>query len=213
MEKVLFKDLQLTAALAGQVFTALSNGDLLLVGAVGSQKMTLARRLSSLIGGPFRAPHHTISRVGLAGSLKRETHERCEAGLANGGTLLLDEFPEFARSTIEALASVHCHNPREMTWRDGEDMGATPTSFKLIATAVPCPCGKTGAHPEAFPRGGECQCSIASVDRFLNRTERLGERFKFIPVEVVAKPIRNEDGGITSYVLGTPRDFGMPRIW
>jgi magnesium chelatase family protein len=50
---------------------------------------------------PFRAPHHTISAVGLIGGgpvpLLREV------SLAHNGILFLDELPEFRRHVLEVL--------------------------------------------------------------------------------------------------------------
>jgi magnesium chelatase family protein len=61
---------------------------------------------------PLRAPHHTISAVGVIGGGQRPLPG--EVSLAHHGFLFLDELPEFRRQVLEV-------------WRQSLEMGITRT--------------------------------------------------------------------------------------
>ncbi len=108
---------------------------------------------------PFRAPHHTTSRIGLIGG---GTHPMPgEISLAHRGALFLDEFPEFPRHVLEAL-----RQPMEDGTVNISRAAGTvsyPAKFILIAAANPCPCGNFGSEDK------RCTCLPGSVLRYKKR--------------------------------------------
>lgn len=104
---------------------------------------------------PFRAPHHSASTTAIIGG--GQSLRPGEISLAHNGVLFFDEFPEFKRSTIEAL-----RQPLEdqiITLVRIKDSLQFPANFILIATANPCPCGFYGTHRA-------CQCQSAELERY-----------------------------------------------
>jgi magnesium chelatase family protein len=59
------------------------------------------RHTTVITSRPFRAPHHTISDVGLIGG--GQIPMPGEVSLAHHGILFLDELPEFKRHVLEVL--------------------------------------------------------------------------------------------------------------
>ena len=108
---------------------------------------------------PFRAPHHTATRVALTGG--GANARPGEISLAHNGVLFLDELPEYTRATLEIL-----RQPLE----DGKVVVSRaartveyPARFMLVASMNPCPCGNLGSET------AECTCTPAQVARYLSR--------------------------------------------
>lgn len=89
---------------------------------------------------PFRAPHHSASTVAIVGG--GNVIRPGEMSLAHGGVLLFDEFPEFARTTIEALRQPL--ETRVVSIARAKETADYPAHFIFVATANPCPCGYHG---------------------------------------------------------------------
>lgn len=108
---------------------------------------------------PFRAPHHTASRISLTGggSYPRPG----EISLAHLGVLFLDEVPEFPRTLLESLRQPL--EDRSITIARANSHARYPAHFMLVATMNPCPCGFFGDSSR------ECTCSLAQIQSYQKR--------------------------------------------
>ena len=108
---------------------------------------------------PFRSPHHTISDVALVGG--GSSPQPGEISLAHNGVLFLDELPEFKRTVLEVMRQPI--EERKVTISRARIAIDFPTSFMLIASMNPCPCGFYN-HPEK-----KCTCPPGAVLKYLNK--------------------------------------------
>ncbi len=182
--------------------------NVMMVGAPGSGKTMLARRMPTIMPSmtmsealettkihsvagkmgtrhglitarPFRAPHHLTSQVALIGG--GQSPQPGEVSLAHNGVLFLDEMPEFGRSVLEVLRQPL--EDRHITISRARYAVDYPANFTLVASMNPCPCGYYN-HPTK-----ECTCSAADVHRYMGRIsgpllDRIDIHVEVIPVSV-----------------------------
>jgi magnesium chelatase family protein len=126
---------------------------------------------------PFRSPHHTISGNALVGG--GSIPQPGEISLAHNGVLFLDELPEFSRSTLEVMRQPM--EDRRITISRARLSVEFPSSFILLASMNPCPCGYYN-HPDR-----ECICPPGAVSRYLNKIsgpllDRIDLHVEVVPV-------------------------------
>jgi magnesium chelatase family protein len=142
-------------------------------GLLSSSRLSLAR--------PFRAPHHTVSEVGLVGG--GDGPRPGEVSLAHHGVLFLDEIAEFRRSALEAL-----RQPLEdgmVTISRAQGKASFPARSLLVCAMNPCPCGWMGDGT------GRCACTPERVRAYRGKVS--GPLLDRIDVHVVLPPVEVRD--------------------
>lgn len=163
--------------------------NILLIGAPGSGKSSIAKALAGILppmsleesavtskiysvagragGGlglmrtrPFRAPHISASKAAMLGGGSGENILPGEVSLASGGVLFLDEFCEAPKSTLEALRAPL--EDRKVSISRLKAKVEYPASFMLVAASNPCPCGYYG-------EGDRCTCTPGQRLSYLSK--------------------------------------------
>lgn len=126
---------------------------------------------------PFQAPHHSASLAALVGGGSGLARPGA-LSLAHCGILFLDEAPEFANATLQALRQP-LENGRVLLARS---RGCTeyPARVQVVLAANPCPC--------AVPAGDQfCRCTALARRRYLAKLS--GPLLDRIDIQVRIPPL------------------------
>lgn len=158
---------------------------------------------------PFRAPHHTTSRIGLIGGGAHPLPG--EISLAHRGVLFLDEFPEFPRHVLESL-----RQPMEdgiVSISRAAGTVTYPAKFTLVGAANPCPCGNYGSENK------RCACLPGTISRYQKRISGpLLDRIDMhvhvpaVKVEKLTGMIKSESSASIQVRVQKARDLQIARL-
>ncbi|RRH76652.1 YifB family Mg chelatase-like AAA ATPase [Falsigemmobacter faecalis] len=101
---------------------------------------------------PFCDPHHGASQAAICGGGRNARPG--EVALAHNGVLFLDELPEFAPRTLDALRQPL--ETGEILIARAEARIRYQSRFQLIAAANPCRCGHAADPARACSRAPRC---------------------------------------------------------
>lgn len=169
----------LARALPG-ILPDLTEGEALEVTKIYSITGNIPEGASIIKTRPFRAPHHTTSRIGLIGGSAHPMPG--EISLAHRGVLFLDEFPEFPRHVLESL-----RQPIEdgiVTISRAAGTITYPAKFVLVAASNPCPCGYLGDPVK------HCRCLPGQILQYKKRIS--GPLIDRIDLHIELPPVKIE---------------------
>ncbi len=176
------------AAKRGIEIAAAGGHNVILIGAPGSGKSSIAKAMAGILppmtleeslqtskiysvagkggalGGlmrrrPFRAPHYSASVAALLGG-GSDNIMPGEISLAHNGILFIDEFCEAPKKVLEVLRAPM--EDRKVTISRLKSKVEYPADFMLVAATNPCPCGYYG-------EGDRCTCSPSRRIAYLSK--------------------------------------------
>lgn len=141
----------------------------------------LPEGVPTLLARPFRAPHHTMSKIGMTGGTR--IPKPGELSLSHNGVMFLDELPEYARDTLESLRQP-LENGSITVTRAAASL-TFPCEVILVCAMNPCPCGNFGNEKK------RCTCSPAQIHRYLSKVS--GPLLDRLDIHVETEPLSYDD--------------------
>jgi len=137
----------------------------------------LPEGVPTMLSRPFRAPHHTVTKIGMTGGTR--IPKPGELSLSHNGVMFLDELPEYSRETLECL-----RQPLENGSITVARAAATltfPCEMILVCAMNPCPCGNFGNRKK------KCTCTPAQIHKYLSKIS--GPLLDRLDIHVETEPL------------------------